>query len=280
MANSTNFRAGAESPTGSVFGSEATTGASGAGRLGDSMGEAGLAEDLAGIRSSAIWATRARNGLGLAPSGDDGAGGGTAAGFPVSMSDALIRGGVSGAANSTNVGCEGSAAGSFGAGASVGGSAVGRFKRAMGGAGAASTGAISTGVCSTGGASTDAAFADSTSGRTRESMVSPAGIAGSSSASTAVPIAAEECPFVKPKSRYCCGAAASSGTEGTARSCSTIANTPLVTANTPLVPDTTPLATDTTPLVPPACPCAQEGHSRTAGEQSRPQSGQIQHNIY
>jgi hypothetical protein len=34
------------------------------------------------------------------------------------------------------------------------------------------------------------------------------------------------------------------------------------------------------PLVFPACPCAQDGHSRTAGEQSRPQSGQIQHNIY
>jgi hypothetical protein len=67
-----------------------------------------------------------------------------------------------------------------------------------------------------------------------------------------------------------------------------LANTPLVLANTPLVLANTPLLTDDAalaapddvPLVPLVCPCAQEGHSRTAGEQSRPQSGQIQHNIY
>jgi hypothetical protein len=193
--------------------------------------------------------------LGLAAVGGSEAGGGTATGFLDSTSAALIPGGARGTANSTNVGCVGSAAGS------VGGSAVGRFKSAMGGAGAASTGGASTGAASTG-----AAFADSTSERTRESIVSPAGMAGSSSAITAVSIATDECPLVNPNSRYCSGAAESNGTAGTARSCSTIDNTPLVT--------------DNAPLVTPACPCAQEGHSRTAGEQSRPQSGQIQHNIY
>jgi hypothetical protein len=70
-----------------------------------------------------------------------------------------------------------------------------------------------------------------------------------------------------------------------------LANTPLVlaktlvSANTLLVPANTALMTDDAPLAalddaPLVCPCAQEGHSRTAGEQSRPQSGQIQHNIY
>jgi hypothetical protein len=148
-------------------------------------------------------------------------------------------------------------------------------------------------------------------------MVSPVGTAGSSSAATVVSTATDECPLVKPKSKYCCGAGASNGTEGTARSCSNIAKTPLVLAKTPLVlaktplvlaktplvlaktplvlgnaplvpANTLPLVTDDTPfsalddapLATLVCPCAQEGHSRTAGEQSRPQSGQIQHNIY
>jgi hypothetical protein len=121
------------------------------------------------------------------------AGGCAAVGVLDSISGALFSGGRSGAGSSTNLGGGGGAAG--------------------------------------------AAFADSTRGRTRESIVSPAGTAGSSSVRTEVSVVAgecpPECPLVKPKSRYCCGAAASNGTRGTARSCSTMDKTRLVTAACP-----------------------------------------------
>src|SRR5580704_7857209 len=160
--------------SGSVFGRDAAiVGASGVGRPGEPTESAVFGEDLAGIRSSAICATRARNGLGWAP--NVGAAPGCAAErFVGSTRGAVVwGGGPRGAASSTKVG---------------------------GGAGAVD----STGGFLAGAASTGVRLADSTSGRTSESMVSPVGTAGSSSAATVVSTATEECPLVKPKSRYCC----------------------------------------------------------------------------
>jgi hypothetical protein len=209
---------------------------------------------LGGAVISANLSAGVRRGTGSAIAGKAAAAGGRGERFLDWISGAFPLGGLSGAASSTNVGGagsvfagdataiassaiwiagEGNAVGSAGvaAGALGGGTAatlsgsLGAASLAGGSAGAGSSVNLVGGTSSRG-----RAFADSTSGRTRESIVSPAGTAGSSSVKTEVSVAADECPLVSPKSRYCCGAAASSGTGGTARSFSTMDKTPLVTA--------------------------------------------------
>ena len=89
IGSSTILGEGKGALSGSVFGSDVTLGGSGDGNLGEPTEAAVFGEDRAGIRSSAICATRARNGFGWAAS--RGAVSGCAAdGFPGWMRGAVV----------------------------------------------------------------------------------------------------------------------------------------------------------------------------------------------
>src|SRR5580658_7078 len=114
IGSSTNLGAGVRGVAGSIVVGAAAAGGSAVGKA-DSRGALVSEAGLAGIRSSAICATRARNWLawggGVVAAGAVATGGSAAEGVPDSMSGAVVPGGHSGAANSTNVGGgEGSAA--------------------------------------------------------------------------------------------------------------------------------------------------------------------------